>query len=387
MKKNNYDRIAMACQGGGSLGAYHIGVLKAMEEAGYSPDTIAGISIGAFTAAVIAGNPPKDRVKKLEEFWDTISWPEIPFLMDYNEEIRKMHNSLSSLQGFIFGQPNFFEPRIPGPQLAPKGTPQAMSYYDTYKLKETLRKFVDFDGINSGKLGRLLLGVTRVKDGQLVFFDSANMQLGPEHVMASGSMPPGFPGMTFDGDLYWDGGCSSNTPLEGIFQAEPKVNTLCFMIDLFAASGKEPMDMDDVTLKLKELQFSSRTAHHVGHVNHRHNLSSAIQHLLKHIPENLKKDPVMKEIQEMSEDVLFDIVHISYSKPTYEVPSGDCEFSKTSIRDRAKHGYEDMKAALEHSPWRDEKRSPHRASKVHRYVGGKHHSSTENAHLDMIEKA
>ncbi|MBN9412690.1 MAG: patatin-like phospholipase family protein [Candidatus Paracaedimonas acanthamoebae] len=373
--KGSYSRVAMACQGGGSLGAYHIGALRAMQEAGYSPDTIAGISIGAFTAALIAGNTPQTRIAKLEKFWDTISWPDIPPMSNLTDEIKKFHNTLTSLQGFLFGQPNFFSPRFPIPQMQPKGTAASTSYYDTSKLKETLLQFVDFDGINSGKLGRLILGATRVKDGQLIFFDSAKMKIGPEHVMASGSMPPGFPGMVIDGDLYWDGGCASNTPLEGIFDADPKVDTLCFMVDLFAANGKEPQDMDEVTIKLKELQFASRTAHHIEHLSKRHNLSRYLQHLMDALPADLQKDPIMKEIQDFSNDTKFDIVHIAYDKPKYEVSSSDCEFSKMSIKDRATYGYQHMKAAIEHSPWLKE-REAHIGSTIHKFVGTKHLSSS-----------
>lgn len=274
--QTKYKRIAMACQGGGSLGGYHIGALKAMQEAGYSPNFVAGISIGAFIGSIVAGNKPEDRIEKLTKFFEKISWPETSILPDSTGDVRKFMNSLSSLQGFIFGQPNFFSPRIPAPTHRLKGTPGATSYYDTSMLRETLLEFVDFDGINSGKLARLILGVTHVKDGSLVFFDSAKMPLKPEHVMASGAMPPGFPGIEIDGELYWDGGCASNTPLEGILDIEPKEDTLCFMIDLFAPESNLPEDMTDVTLTMKNIQFSSRTAHSLKQISNKKNLNSYI---------------------------------------------------------------------------------------------------------------
>ncbi|MBY0292962.1 MAG: patatin-like phospholipase family protein, partial [Alphaproteobacteria bacterium] len=300
--QSKYKRIAMACQGGGSLGAYHIGVLKAMEESGYSPSLVAGISIGAFVGAIIAGNKPENRIEVLTKFWDTISWPESPLVPDSTGDVRKFINTLASLQGFLFGQPAFFSPRLISPTHHLKGTPGAISYYDTSKLRETLLEFVDFEGINSGKLARLILGVTRVKDGTLNFFDSAKMPLGPEHVMASGAMPPGFPGIEIDGDLYWDGGCSSNTPIEGILNAEPKMDTLCFMIDLFAADGRIPENMDDVTLTLKNIQFSSRTNHSLEQIINRKNLKAYVSFLLKHLPANVKNTPIAKEIQKKADD-------------------------------------------------------------------------------------
>lgn len=376
MAKNKYDRIALACQGGGSLGAYHIGVYQAMQEAGYLPDVVSGISIGAFTAALIAGNNPEDRMEKLKGFWDTISWPEIMNGMPVPPAMRKMHNSMTSMQGFIFGQPNFFEPRIPGASQQPKGTIAAISHYDTSKLKDTLLKFVDFDRINHNKT-RLLLGATRVKDAQLVFFDSAKTKIAPEHVMASGAMPPGFPPIVIDGDMYWDGGCVSNTPLEGIFEMEPRVNTLAFMVDLFSPLGDEPKDMDDVTIRSKDIMYSSRTSHHIGHVSKRQNLKKALGHILAKIPNDLKKDAIVKEIQDFASDADFDIVHVVYKAPDYEVSSKDCEFSKTSIKDRADHGYADMKNALDASPWLKPSK-PHAGSVVHKFHGGQLKESKVN---------
>ncbi|MBP6951261.1 MAG: patatin-like phospholipase family protein [Alphaproteobacteria bacterium] len=370
--QSKYNRIAMACQGGGSLGAYHIGVIKAMQESGYSPSLVAGISIGAFVGAIIAGNKPENRIEALTKFWDTISWPESPFIPESTGDLRKFINTLASLQGFLFGQPAFFSPRKISPTEHLKGTPGAISYYDTSKLRETLLEFVDFEGINSGKLARLILGVTRVKDGTLNFFDSAKMPLGPEHVMASGAMPPGFPGIEIDGDLYWDGGCSSNTPIEGILNAEPKMHTLCFMIDLFAADGRIPENMDDITLTLKNIQFSSRTTHSLKQIMNRKNLKAYISFLLKHLPADIKNSPIAKEIQKKADDTtLFDIIHLSYKKPAYEVSSCDCEFSKLSIKSRAEHGYKDMKEALKNSEWLTD-HDETTTSRIHKFIGESH---------------
>lgn len=370
--QTKYKRIAMACQGGGSLGGYHIGALKAMQEAGYSPNLVAGISIGAFIGAIVAGNKPEDRIEKLTKFFEKISWPEISILPDSTGDVRKFMNSLSSLQGFLFGQPAFFSPRFPSPTHRLKGTPGATSYYDTSMLRETLLEFVDFEGINSGKLARLILGVTHVKDGSLVFFDSAKMPLRPEHVMASGAMPPGFPGIEIDGELYWDGGCASNTPLEGILDAEPKEDTLCFMIDLFAPESNLPEDMTDVTLTMKNIQFSSRTAHSLKHISNKKNLNSYINYLLKQLPSTVKDTPVLQEIRKEAKDTtLFDVIHLSYDKPPYEVSSCDCEFSRNSLKDRAAHGYKDMKTALTDSSWlTDHKEGT--SSRIHRFIGETH---------------
>lgn len=357
MGKHGYEGIGVAFQGGGSLGAYHIGAYKSMSEGGYEPDIVSGISIGAFTAAIIAGNAPGDRLKNLFGFWDSIAWPDVSSFSKTGIQLKRFHNTLSSIQGFLFGQPNFFSPRLPVPQFFPAGSIEATSYYDTEELASTLKKFVDFDRINSNKT-RLLLGSVRVKDAVLKFFDTQhakdnNYRIGPEHVMASGAMPPGFPGIRVDGDLYWDGGCISNTPLEGIYKAVPEKDMLVFMIDLFNPIGKEPEDMNDVMSRYKDILYSSRTFDHIKHINKRHNLACALKKTLE-ISGSLDKDTYAK-LKSQLRDKLFDIVHIVYDAPPFEVPTRDCEFSKSSIRERAEHGYNDMVKELRESPWLKER--------------------------------
>lgn len=368
-KSHDYKRIALACQGGGSLGAYHIGAYKAMHEAGFKPDLVSGISIGAFTAAIIAGNDPENRLAKLSEFWEIISWPDVPFFADTDLKLEIMHNKMSSLQGFILGQPNFFTPRVPAPQFHPDGTVEATSYYDTTPILENLGQFVDFKRINSGKT-RLILGSVRVKDGELVYFDSADMKIGPEHVVASGSMPPGFPGTVIDGDLYWDGGCVSNTPVDGIFNAKPAMDTLVFMIDLFNPIGKEPANLDEVTIRSKDIMYTSRSAHNLVHISKRHNLAKALGHVYELLPQDLKNDPVLKEIKEYTADSKFDVIHVVYDPPEFEISTKDCEFSRSSITKRAEHGYDDMKKIIAQTPWL--KSAPeYKASSVYKFMGSR----------------
>ena len=368
-KSHDYKRIALACQGGGSLGAYHIGVYKAMHENSFQPDLVSGISIGAFTAAIIAGNDPDKRLDRLNEFWDSISWPDFQYFDNSDIKTEVIHNKISSMQGFIFGQPNFFSPRVPGPQFHPDGTVEATSYYDTKPVIETLDRFVDFKRINSGKT-RLILGATRVKDGELVFFDSEKIKIGPEHVVASGSMPPGFPGTRIDGDLYWDGGCVSNTPVDGIFNAKPAVDTLVFMIDLFNPVGKEPSNLDDVTIRSKDILYTSRTAHNLVHVSKRHNLARALGHIYELLPPETKNDPVINELKAYMSDTKFDVVHLVYNPPEFEISTKDCEFSRNSIKKRAEHGYDDMKKIIAQTPWLKEVPF-HKGSSVHKFMGSK----------------
>jgi NTE family protein len=248
----------------GSLGAYHIGAYQALAEHGFEPDWFSGISIGAINSAVLAGTPPAERVARLEELWRLISWPEV-FRPLRLLPLDILHNTLSNAEALVIGQPHFFRPRPLNPYFAPAGTPTMASFYASPML-ETLRRLVDFDLINAGPV-RLTLGATDVETGQVVFFDSANKKepIGPAHVLASGSLPPGFAATEIDGRYYWDGGCVSNTPAEAVLADQPPGHTLLFMIDLWNAAGPAPTTMNEVLWRAKQIQYASR-----GHLLAKH---------------------------------------------------------------------------------------------------------------------
>jgi NTE family protein len=369
MIRTKYKTIALIFQGGGSLGAYHIGIYKALEEQGYLPDILAGISIGAFTASLIAGNEPKERLEKLVDFWNTICWPDLPPFSHAADPMKMLHHKMTSLQGVLFGQPNFFIPRFPGPQLQPKGTTASTSYYDTSKLKQTLLKFIDFDRLKARK-NRLILGATRVKDGEQVFFDNENMVIKPEHIMASGAMPPGFPAVRVDGDLYWDGGCVFNTPLEAVFKSNTKTDTLVFMVDLFTPNGEEPLDMEEVNIRSKDILYASRTAHHIDHVQERHNLAFALHQALEGTSPSKTERSSSPTTKTLSSSHLFDIVHLIYDAPHHKVSSKAYEFSKSSVQERLQHGYQDTLQVLNKHPWLQENKLP-KGSQVYKFLSGK----------------
>ena len=236
-------QVALVLQGGGALGAYQIGCYQALAEAGIQPDWVIGISIGAINAAVIAGNSAERRLERLEQLWADISRPD-GWGHLLTGDLRRWFNLGSAMEAIFWGQPNFFTPRLPAPLLG-HGRPEATSFYDTGPLRASLLRLADFDRINRGEV-RLSLGATRVRTGELVFFDNRRDTIGPEHVMASGALPPGFPAVAVEGDYYWDGGCVSNTPLEAVVEDQPESDTLVFMIDLWAGSGPVPTTMDEV---------------------------------------------------------------------------------------------------------------------------------------------
>jgi NTE family protein len=252
------DRVALVLQGGGALGAYQAGVYQALHESGIEPDWVSGVSIGAINAAIIAGNVPDQRLSRLRTFWELITDRKIwPFTPD-GDVFRKARNATSSWMTMIGGQPGFFEPRVPSPWLSFAGARTATSYYDNGALRETLRTLVDFSIINSQAI-RFVVGAVNVLTGNFVYFDNAREPIEPDHVMASGALPPALPMMKIGTDHYWDGGLVSNTPLQHLLDLEDRINTLVFQVDLFSARGDLPRDIQDVMGRHKDIMYSSRT--------------------------------------------------------------------------------------------------------------------------------
>ena len=258
-RPENCDKIGLVLQGGGALGAYQAGVYQAMHEAGLEPDWVAGVSIGGINSALIAGNPPERRLERLREFWETITarptWS--LFTLD-GDEPRKARNSWSALMTTSLGQPGFFTPNVPNPWLSLRGAKTATAFYDSAPLRETLLRLVDFDLLNR-RHTRYACGAVNVLNGNFAYFDNHKVSILPEHVMASGALPPALPMVCIGTDHYWDGGLVSNTPLQHVLENCGGDNMVIFQVDLFSARGALPRDMYDVMSRQKDIQYSSRT--------------------------------------------------------------------------------------------------------------------------------
>ncbi|WP_087018968.1 patatin-like phospholipase family protein [Thaumasiovibrio subtropicus] len=340
--KSKKPKVCLVLQGGGALGAYHIGAYQAMKEAGFEPDWFAGISIGALNSAILAGNEPENRLSQLETFWNRISRPSSDVVIP--SETAESYNTISASQALLFGQPNFFTPRPVNPFFAFPGTEGAISFYSTAPLFSTMNDLCDFERINTKK-NRLILGATRVTDGELIFFDNYKLPLGAEHPIASGSLPPGFPATRVGDEFYWDGGCVSNTPLDGILDvADENDDLLIFMVDLWNAHGDLPKTMNEVMWRQKEIQYASRSSHNISAIVDRHNLHN----LQKKLEVGSEAVPNATNLKEGGK---IDIVHITYDAVQGHIPLSDTEFSRRSIEIRRNCGYEDMTKAIESSPW------------------------------------
>ncbi len=344
------DRIALVLQGGGALGAYQAGVYQAMHEAGVEPDWVSGVSIGAINSAIIAGNPPSRRLKQLQTFWERITERKIWAFTPDGDVFRKARNATSCFVTTMAGQPGFFQPRFPNPWLSLTGATTATSYYDSEPLRETLYELVDFSLIND-QATRFSVGAVNVLTGNFIYFDNAKERIEPDHIMASGALPPALPMMKIGTDHFWDGGIVSNTPLQHLLDQDDRLNTLVFQVDLFSARGVLPRDMQDVLARHKDIMYSSRTRYTTDVFRRIHTWKTTLQKALAKISDDQLSDPERKLKDELSDLAEITILHLIYQQKAYEGHAKDYEFSGTSMREHWQSGYEDTRRTLKRREW------------------------------------
>ena len=331
----------LVLQGGGALGAYQAGVYQALCDRDFRPDWVAGTSIGAINAALIAGNAPEKRIEALRDFWEQAS-ESLPLQLPIgNEQVRALISGSSAAWVAAFGVSGFFKPRFPPPFLLPAGVAGATSFYDTMPLKATLERLVDFDRINA-KETRVSLGAVNVKTGALKYFDNMHARIGPEHVMASGALPPGFPAIEVDGEFYWDGGVVSNTPLEFVLDTHADGDLTIFQIDLFNAEGPLPKTWLDVLEREKDIRFASRTRHNTERALESHRNKMALRTLLAALPEELRSDPNAQLLEKLSKDHKVTVAQVVYRNKPYEGSSKDYEFSRQAMLEHWRAGVADI---------------------------------------------
>ena len=347
-------QLGLVLQGGGALGAYQAGAYQALSEHGYLPHWIAGISIGAINGAIIAGNPAKERIDRLRTFWERITESVALRPLLAGDWARVVFNELSALTTTGAGVPGFFRPRLPPVWLQPWGTQAALSFYDTAPLRETLQELVDFDVLNSGAI-RLSVGAAHLLRGDSVYFDTQqpDFRLGPEHIMASAALPPGFPPVEIDGEHFWDGGVLSNTPLDHLLDAERDQNMLVFQIDLFSARGAMPRNILDVYERHKDILYSSRTRQNTSAFRQAQELRQSVERLLDKLPAAKKRQPDVEEIVRKlrrsevgKRSASMSVVHLIYREKYYETQAKDYEFSRLSMEEHWQAGLADTRRTL-----------------------------------------
>ena len=328
--------VALVLQGGGALGSYQAGVIEGLASSGIEIDWVAGISIGAINAAIVAGNPPDRRVERLGAFWDTVTGalPSFPILPD--DRMREWLHEWSA--GFVLatGVPGFFTPRPVSPVFAVPGSPEAMSFYDSAPLRATLDALVDWELLNRGPV-RLSVGAVDVESGNFHYFDTTDTVIDARHVMASGALPPGLPPVEIDGRLWWDGGLVSNTPLTHVLDNQTG-SLLAFQIDLFPAATERPGTIMAVMAREKEIRFSSRTRQVSDQVMRARLDREAMRKVLAKLPADLKDDPDVIALARRSAEDPVNLVHLIYRANAWEGGSRDFEFSARTMREHWEAG-------------------------------------------------
>ena len=341
-------QVVLVLQGGGALGAYQVGVYQALHEAGVEPDWIIGTSIGAINAGLIAGNEPRERLTRLIQFWKRMErrhpwtdWPAWTGLPD----------QLSYWAAIANGIPGFFVPHVPafcGAQIC-LGADRA-GFYSTAPLRETLHGLIDFHKLNQDG-PRLTVGAANVRTSMMRYFDSRDMPIGVEHIMASGALPPAFPAVCIEGEHYWDGGILSNTPTEVIFDDNPRRSSLIFAVHLWNPTGPVPTNIWEVLNRHKDVQYSSRIANHIGRLQQAHRLRHVINQLTHYISDDLRTRNPVQELASYGCQTQMHVVRLLAPRLDAESHTKDIDFSPSGIRMRQEAGYTAAMQALAQAPW------------------------------------
>ena len=337
----------LVLQGGGALGAYQAGVYEALHESGIEPDWVIGTSIGAINASLIAGNARACRLDQLREFWRRVEYDlpaNVLAALPYCGGFARLMTAISGLS-------EFFAPN-PAAVLGSMWPTDAESaaLYSTVPLRNTLMDLVDFDQINRREI-RISVGAANVCTSEMCYFDSRGTDFRVEHVLASGAMPPAFPAVRVDGELYWDGGLLSNTPLEAIFDDNPRRSALIFSVQLWNQEGQEPHTIGEVLTRQLDVQFASRTRSHVERQQQIHKLRHIIAQLAGRLPEAERAADDVRDMTCYGCTTQMHVVALVAPDLPDEDYAKDIDFSAGGIRARWDAGYAQTMRAIETAPW------------------------------------
>ncbi|MFL6739686.1 MAG: patatin-like phospholipase family protein [Sphingomicrobium sp.] len=341
-------QTVLVLQGGGALGAYQVGVYEALHEAGVAPDWVIGTSIGAINAALIAGTKPSDRIDTLSDFWSRVQNDQfVPAGMP-----AWLTTATRNFMSVTSGVPSFFSPN-PMAFMSPHNNlgPDDAGYYQVDALRRTLGELVDLDQLNHGGT-RITVGASCVRTAEMRYFDSRDMPLTLDHVMASGALPPAFPAVRIDGELYWDGGILSNTPVEVVFDDNPRRDSLVFAVHIWNPHGPEPETIWEVMNRQKDVQYSSRAVSHIQRQRQIHRMRHIIAELTRMLPEEKRRDNHISELASYGCLTRMHVVRLLAPALDHEDHSKDIDFSASGIKRRREAGYRDTMETLEKRPWR-----------------------------------
>ncbi len=354
MSANNDDHTprtsALVLAGGVALGAYEAGAFAALAKAGEPPlNWIAGSSVGAVTAAIIAGNPPERRLERLHQFWSSAAFAPTPvspfwFRPPMTGPMRRAYNWAAVLQAHFFGRPRLFQPR---PQVAAgMGTDDVPGLYDLSPLREHLTQLVDFDRLNTGEV-RVSVMATDIITGEAVVFDTARgMRIRPEHLVASSALLPLFAPVEVDGRLLGDGGLTANAPLDVVLDETSTGDLICFVVDLFARDGTRPRSLSDAIARAQDLLFGAQTRRILENHRREHRLRAAVDRLAARLPPELIDDPEIASDIRQGHRRAVTVLHLMRNSADEIGPHKAFDFSTKTLAERWEAGTRDMQKAL-----------------------------------------
>jgi NTE family protein len=306
-----------------------------------------GGALGAFNAAIIAGNP-RNAGAALEAFWRELSFEGLDLP---NEELRR---AVSSLRSVVLGTPHFFRPRWFEPILSPAQFPiNWTSFYDPSPLKATLRNYVAFENLRDSPV-RLILAAVDVETGQLAIFDSYVDEITPEHILASGSLPPGFPWTTIAGKHYWDGGLISNSPLDQVVEVGGLTGKDVYVVNLWPEKRALPHSIPEVVARRDEIVFAEKIRRNIRTWEYIDNYRQLVDEILANVEpklaEQIKRRP--RYIETVGEAAPLSVTRINRASVQGELVSKDYEFSRKSIEELIAQGCAEAAKTLERRPKR-----------------------------------
>lgn len=315
--------IGLVLQGGGALGAYEVGALIRIYEHGLRPEIISGTSIGAINAAVLAAPKGDGPINTLKALWEHLQSDPPAFVP------KRFHQMYSS-----FGHQNFYQlrPDFYNMEYWP-------SLYDIKPALRTIEKFIDFERLNSEQATTIAVTATNIETGEIETFSNKNTELTPNHLMASGALPPSFPPIEVDGSHYWDGGIYDNTPTDSLIDIinEHQIETMpIFILELFSHKGAVPKNIQDALDRMTELVYEDKFWKSFDGHDNANDFAHMLWQLDKEIPQDskIRNNPFFQKIMHNR-----CINHIFTIKAEHVPLSGVSDFSSQTINERINKGY------------------------------------------------
>lgn len=315
-------QIALVLGGGNALGSYLAGAYEQLHGHGIRPDWIIGASVGAVTGAILAGNAPEQRLEKLTAFWEEAR-QHTPEAALRNGKFRQVYNGVHSALSFLLCRPNIFRSRYPGLLSILPWMPNDVALYDLSPLRRSLERLVDFDRLNRAET-RFTAACVDIETGEEVYFDTTRDTIGPEHIVASASIPPAFPPVEIDGRVLCDPGYTTNLPLDPAFREETDRDLLCIGVELFSLRAPRPASLDAAIERSHDLVFSSAPRRTIDALRREYALRERIE------PDGASAT----------------LLHLAYHAASHELAAKTFDYSPSSIEDRWAAGRRDMANGL-----------------------------------------